>query len=125
MAEFDIDERLIDNLQTVNWDDLSTPEMAAFGLQLSLLREADIHQQQVHAGLMSRVSMLISLFVVAGVLLLCGADPMSVLAAIGASQAAGVLLLLWRYRRAKASTEESSELLRAEVAKLAEAHPLK
>jgi hypothetical protein len=120
MAEKDIDDRLTEPMSAVDWERVSAAQMAAFGLNLSVLRDADVEQEKVQSAAFARVGALISLVVVGGVTMLLGAHPLAVLAGVVLSQGAGTAWMVWRARQAKKVADEAEQLVVKALGELAD-----
>lgn len=120
MAEKDIDDRLTEPMSAVDWERVSAAQMAAFGINLSVLRDADAEQEKAQSAAFARVGALISFTIVGGVLLLFGANPLAVVAGVFGSQVAGTAWLWWRAKQAKKVADEAEQLVVKALGELAD-----
>jgi len=120
MAEKDIDDRLTEPMSAVDWERVSAAQMAAFGLNLSVLRDADVEQEKVQSAAFARMGGLISLVSVALVTWVLGCHPVAIIGGLFVSQAAGVAWMMWRARQAKKVADEAEQLVVKALGELAD-----
>lgn len=123
MSKLDVDERIMKEVDAVDWKKVSEKEAASFGLAVGFFRDSVQAWKQLRTAWGTCVGSVITMSVLALICILAGTGPGFALALIITHQAVRAAVLWWKARQAQRVVEETERQAVNTATELAAMYP--